>query len=83
MVMFSINPAYDWKQGEFAYGEIGERSDLYRRCESDGVGISVMKAFGGGQLTDAKISPFGRALTAPSASSTPWTSRASSPSWPV
>lgn len=64
MVMFSINPAYDWKQGEFAYGEIGERSDLYRRCESDGVGISVMKAFGGGQLTDTKISPFGRALTA-------------------
>ena len=63
MVMFSINPAYDWKQGEFAYGEVDERSELYRRCESEGVGISVMKAFGGGQLTDAKISPFGRALT--------------------
>lgn len=63
MVMFSINPAYDWKQGEFAYGEVDERTSLYRRCESDGVGISVMKAFGGGQLTDAGLSPFGRALT--------------------
>ena len=28
-----------------------------------GVGISVMKPFGGGQLLDAKTSPFGRALT--------------------
>ena len=63
IVMFSINPAYDWKQGEFAYGEVDERTALYRRCESDGVGISVMKAFGGGQLTDSKLSPFGRALT--------------------
>lgn len=64
MVMFSINPAYDYRQGDFAFGEVDERTALYRRCESEGVGISVMKAFGGGQLTDASISPFGRALTA-------------------
>ena len=63
MVMFSINPAYDWSQGEFAYGGTDERAALYRRCESEGVGISVMKAFGGGQLTDERISPFGRALS--------------------
>ena len=36
---------------------------LYRRCEKEGVGISVMKAFSGGQLLDAKTSPFGQALT--------------------
>ena len=36
---------------------------LYRRCEAEGVGISVMKAFSGGQLLDAGTSPFGRALT--------------------
>ena len=36
---------------------------LYRRCEKEGVGISVMKAFIGGQLLDAKTSPFGKALT--------------------
>lgn len=35
---------------------------LYRRCEAEGVGISVMKAFAGGQLLDAKRSPFGLAL---------------------
>lgn len=65
MVMFSINPAYDYQKEDFAYGEVDERSALYRRYQSEGVGISVMKAFGGGQLTDAKLSPFGRALSVP------------------
>ncbi len=37
--------------------------ELYRRCEMEGVGISVMKAFSGGQLLYAKTSPFGRVLT--------------------
>jgi len=32
--------------------------DLYRRCEAEGVGISVMKAFSGGQLLDGRTSPF-------------------------
>lgn len=36
---------------------------LYRRCEKEGVAISVMKAFSGGQLLDAKTSPFGKSLT--------------------
>ena len=39
------------------------KTNLYRRCESEGVGISVMKAFSGGQLLNAKTSPFGKALT--------------------
>lgn len=64
MLMFSINPAYDYEQnGEYAIGSVGERQDLYRRCEAEGVGISVMKAFSGGQLLNAGTSPFGKALT--------------------
>ena len=37
---------------------------LYRRCEAEGMGISVMKPYSGGQLLDAGTSPFGHALTA-------------------
>ena len=63
MVMFSINPAYDYRHGDYAIGSIDERMALYRRCEKDGVGISVMKAFGGGQLLNARTSPFHQELT--------------------
>lgn len=63
MLMFSINPAYDYRHGEYAIGSGDERAALYRRCEAERVGISVMKAFSGGQLLDAKTSPFGKALT--------------------
>lgn len=62
-MMFSINPAYDYQHGEYAAGSAGERMDLYRRCEAEGVGISVMKPYSGGQLLDDRTSPFGRALT--------------------
>ena len=63
MLLFSINPAYDYGHGEFANGGVDERAAIYRRCERDGVGISVMKPFSGGQLLDAAQSPFKRALT--------------------
>lgn len=63
MLMFSVNPGYDFGQGEFAYGEVDERAAVYRRCEKEGIGISVMKPFSGGQLLSAATSPFGRALT--------------------
>lgn len=33
-------------------------------CQSRGVGITVMKAFGGGDLLDENLSPAGKALTA-------------------
>ena len=62
-LMFSINPGYDYHHGEYANGSADERMGLYRRCESEGVGISVMKAFSSGQLLDAKTSPFKKALT--------------------
>lgn len=61
--MFSINPAYDYSQGDYGLGNATERMDLYRACEKEGVGIAVMKAFGGGKLLDAKTSPFGQALS--------------------
>lgn len=71
MLMFSINPAYDYtgdsessyEVGSYAIGSAAERMNLYRRCEAEGVGISVMKIFGGGQLLKAETSPFGKALT--------------------
>lgn len=63
MVMFSINPGYDYRHGDYAIGSVDERMALYRRCEADGVGISVMKAFSGGQLLNAKTSPFRKALS--------------------
>lgn len=63
IIMFSINPMYDYGQGSYAIGSDGERQTLYRRCEKEGVGISVMKPFNAGQLLDAKKSPFHRALT--------------------
>ena len=62
-LMFSINPGYDYHHGEYAKGSTDERMDLYRRCEAEGIGISVMKPFSGGQLLDAKTSPFGKELT--------------------
>ena len=61
--MFSINPVYDYGRGDFGIGENEERYALYRRCQREGVGIAVMKAFCGGQLLDAAQSPFGVALT--------------------
>ena len=61
--VFSINAAYDYQHGDYANGSAGERMALYRRCEAEGVGISVMKPFAGGKLLTRKLSPFGQALT--------------------
>lgn len=64
IMMFSINPAYDFERGdEYGIGATGERFELFRRCAAQGVGISVMKPFHAGQLLDAKTSPFHTALT--------------------
>lgn len=62
--MFSLNPLYDYTDAsDYGKGEADDRARLYREFEAAGVGISVMKAFAGGQLLDAAASPFGRALT--------------------
>lgn len=63
VVMFSINPIYDYGKGDYGIGENAERCELYCRCQKEGVGITVMKPFCGGQLLDAAQSPFGVALT--------------------
>ncbi len=77
MILFSVNPAFDmlpasedlnvYFEAE-TYGQnIGGinpvRAELYRICEQNGVGITVMKGYAGGRLFDAKTSPFGVALT--------------------
>lgn len=64
MMMFSINPAYDFEKGdEYGIGSVKERITLFQRCAREGVGISVMKPFFAGQLLSADQSPFGVALT--------------------
>ena len=64
MIMFSINAAYDYEQGdEYGIGTVSERASLFQRCEKEGIGISVMKPFHGGQLLNAKTSPFRTAMT--------------------
>lgn len=76
MILFSINPAFDLlpatddinryfaDQYDEALGGIApEREELYRICERQGIGITVMKGYAGGRLFDAHTSPFGVALT--------------------
>ena len=64
MMMFSINPAYDFEKGDnLGIGSVKERFELFRRCQREGVGISVMKPFFAGRLLSADQSPFGTALT--------------------
>lgn len=78
VLMFSINPCYDlqpasedcndlWDDKNYESFHINidaDRESLYELCEQRGVGITVMKAFGGGDLLDAAMSPAGIALTA-------------------
>lgn len=77
VLMFSINPCYDLQPGnediELLWAEESyknplvnmdpERQKLYETCQRMGVGITVMKAFGGGDLLSAELSPAGKALT--------------------
>ena len=53
VVMFSINPAYDYRHGDYAYGGVDERETLLRLTPAEQVGITVMKPFGGGSLPEA------------------------------
>lgn len=75
MIMFSVNPAFDMipsgdheKQFNDDYEEnLGgidaARAEVYKLCEENDVGITVMKGYAGGRLFDEKRSPFGAALT--------------------
>lgn len=57
MLMFSINPAYDYTLGQWSGGSYNERMDLYNTAEQNHTGITVMKVFAGGQLVDPALSP--------------------------
>lgn len=76
MILFSINPAFDMlpasediteyfkEDYEEELGGIApERAELYKICEKNGVGITVMKGYAGGRLFSAETSPFKTALT--------------------
>lgn len=77
VLMFSVNPCYDllpggedveklWADESYEnklYNMDPEREELYELCQRSGVGITVMKAFGGGDLLTAD-SPAGVAMTA-------------------
>lgn len=76
MILFSINPAFDMMPAvrdidqyfadtydEKLGGIAPIREELYKICEQQNVGITVMKGYAGGRLFDAKTSPFGVALT--------------------
>ena len=76
MILFSINPAFDMLPAsdnidtmfadEYDTGLKGidaDRARLYKVCEQNDVGITVMKGFAGGRLFDEKRSPFGVCLT--------------------
>ena len=77
VLMFSINPCYDllpagedceelWSKESYAaplFNIEPSREKLYETCQRLGVGIDVMKVFGGGDLLTDN-SPAGKALTA-------------------
>ncbi len=77
VLMFSINPCYDlqpasenvddlWADENYAHSLHNidpERERLYELCEQNGIGIDVMKVYGGGDLLSEANSPFEKAFT--------------------
>lgn len=77
VILFSINPCYDLLPPNedvdtlFAQESYDRtlhnidpvREQFYNLCAREGVGIDVMKVFGGGDLLNRENSPFGFALT--------------------
>lgn len=77
VLMFSVNPCYDlqpgnenlellWAPESYGHNLVNmdpQRQLLYETCQRLGVAITVMKAFGGGDLLRRDLSPAGVALT--------------------
>lgn len=77
VLMFSVNPCYDlqpasenveelWAEKNYEKHLVNmdpQRQELYEVCQRQEVGVTVMKAFGGGDLLNEKLSPAGKALT--------------------
>ncbi|MCH4207618.1 MAG: aldo/keto reductase [Solobacterium sp.] len=78
VLMFSVNPCYDlqpatedveqlWNDDNYKDHLTNmdpDRQRLYETCQRKGIGITVMKCFGGGDLLNAEDSEAGVALTA-------------------
>lgn len=78
VLMFSVNPCYDlqpasedveelWAEKNYEKPLLNmdpQRQALYEACQRAGVGITVMKAFGGGDLLSEELSPARKALSA-------------------
>ena len=76
VLMFSVNPCYDlqpanedveqlWAESAYEHRLVNmdpQRQALYESCQRSGVGVTVMKAFSGGDLL-SQYSPAGVALT--------------------
>lgn len=79
VLLFSINPCYDmlppsedvedlWADENYEKPLTNIdpiRQELYEYCEKENIAITVMKAFGGGDLLDEKLSPFQVKMTVP------------------
>ncbi|MCM1135411.1 MAG: aldo/keto reductase [Clostridium sp.] len=77
VLMFSVNPCYDllpanedcetlWDGKNYEGSLVNmdpDRQKLYEVCQRLGVGITVMKAYGGGDLLNEENSPAGKALS--------------------
>ena len=77
VLMFSVNPCYDLQPASEDVEDLWadrnyenhltnmdpDRQKLYETCQRKGIGITVMKCFGGGDLLNAELSPAGAALT--------------------
>ena len=77
VIMFSVNPCYDllppsedcdilWDPSSYEESKTNfdrDRLDFYEVCEKEGVAITVMKAFAGGDLLSDDLSPFKKAMT--------------------
>lgn len=77
VLMFSVNPCYDlqppdedveklWADETYtrSYQNFdSDRMELYEICERENIGLDVMKVYAGGDLLNAKLSLFGKAMT--------------------
>ena len=77
VLLFSINPCYDMQPASEVVDDLWadehyekpltnidpDRQALYEYCEANDIAITVMKAFGGGDLLDASLSPFKVAMS--------------------
>jgi len=79
MMLFSINPAFDMlPSGEYIIDQFEKgltpelyrgvdpkRAGLYRICEKNQIGVTVMKTLGAGKLISKEHTPFYRPMTVP------------------